>query len=153
MLTNANAFTIASNDGICRFDRPEVADCYTKVTDDAFLSGTATGSSSTTILNDTSKDFTAAGIKPGDRLENNTDGRTGFVVKVNSSTQASINNFYGMTNTGISSGDSYRIKVATASISGTGYYSYGDSYRFFIYDASQDFYANVNAGDIVVDQG
>lgn len=155
--TVSSTLTVAANDGLCRFDMAEVADCEGTVTDTAFLTGTATASSSTTILNDTSRDFTAAGIKPGDMLVNNTDSRTGFVVKVNSSTQAAINNYYSMTDTGISSGDSYRIKVATSSISGTSDYS--DWYttdpwpywRFYLQDSSKNFYTTVNVGDIVVD--
>lgn len=150
--TVSSTLTIAANDGLCRFDRGETVDCYGKVTDTAFLSGTATSGSGSTTLIDSGKDFTAAGIKAGDMLVNNTDGTTGFVVNVTSSTQATINNFYLMAGTGISSGDSYRIKVATASISGTqGYPYWYDSYRFYLYDPSKNFFTTVNLGDIVVD--
>lgn len=156
--TLSSSLNINMSGSYCAWLVPAVVDCkIDKYTDSNFLTGTATSGSSITQLYDTSKDFITTGIKPGDKLENTSDSRTGFVVSVSSSTQASINNFYAMTDTGISSGDSYRIKVATSSVSGTSDYSdwyTGDPtpyWRFYLQDTSKNFYTTVNLGDIVVD--
>jgi len=73
------------------------------------VTGSKTGSSSTTVLTDTTAGFVADGVAIGDMITNDTDGSTARVVSVDSATQITCTALADGTDNTWTSGDEYTI--------------------------------------------
>ena len=74
-------------------------------------SGTHTGGTSTTVLNDPDADFVTADVRIGDKVSNITDGSSGSVTVVNSATSVTVGGLLtGGTDDDFDDGDAYTIE-------------------------------------------
>ena len=110
----------------------------------ALLVGMTTSGSSALTLNDSSKDFDQIGVSAGDIVEDLTDGSSGMVATV-ASTSLTVTALGGGTNNAFAAGDSYRIRsshgVATSGSGG-----------LTLVDSGKDFSAlGIQAGDLLID--
>lgn len=121
---NSGTITVAESDGQCFWINSTVAECNGTFTDTTFLSGTATSvttpepADGNEYFYDTNMDFDDAGVYEGDKVENLTNGTIGLVDSA-TSTGIHFLSITGETGFSISTGDNYRISVATKRISNT----------------------------------
>jgi len=121
---NSGTITVSETEGLCTWVNSTIAECKGTYTDVAFLSGTATSvttpepADGNEYFYDTTKDFDDAGVDEGDKVENLTNGTKGLVDSA-SSTGIHFTNIGGETDFSISTGDSYRISIATKRIQNT----------------------------------
>jgi len=118
---NSGTISVSEADSQCTWINSTIAECTGTYTDTAFLSGTATSTSVLPVnepasgneyFYDTSQDFDDAGVYEGDKVENLTNGTKGLVDYADS-TGVHFMSIDGEIAFSISTGDSYRISVAT----------------------------------------
>lgn len=104
--------------GACVWTDPATAECAGTRTE-SFFEGTATAATAAAVLEDTDRmDFANAwGVERGDRIENLTDGSTGVIDDVGTTT-LSVVKMSGGTNNAFAPGDRYAVRVASRVVRG-----------------------------------
>ena len=111
--THSGTISIDAANGECVWIAEQIADCRGKWVDDTFLSGTTdlNSSGATVTIQDTSINFTEAGVKLGDLVENTSDGLSG-IVKSRSTSSFTAVSITGETAFSAGAGDQFRVSVA-----------------------------------------
>ncbi|NNE39175.1 MAG: hypothetical protein HKN08_12785, partial [Gammaproteobacteria bacterium] len=115
---NSGAVSIDESNTLCNWLAPDMVNCKGIFNDPtaSFLAGAATTGTSSTTLRDSAMNFTSLGIKRGDRINNISDGTTGIIFDVDSSTQLGLVSISGQTAISMNIGEDYQIELAASTI-------------------------------------
>jgi len=136
----SGTITIANSEADCNWLASTIVDCRGSYTDSDFLSGIVT-SAAASQLTDSSKNFSEAGVKKGDKIKNST-GVLGVVFQTTSSDTVQFLRILPATVPVFSTGDAYRIYIATkqsANVTATS----GSAGRVFFSTSQIAFYDSV----------
>ncbi len=146
----SGTISVADTDADCNWIASTIVDCRGSYTDDAFLTGTATAVASSQ-LTDSTKNFSEAGVKKGDKIEKLSSGETGVISQVPSANTVRFVRISPASVPGFSVGNAYRIHVATrvsADVTSTTPTS-GATGRVYFSTTLSSFYSSVDIGDVI----
>ncbi len=144
---NNSTLSVSATDGRCIWVDQAIADCRGSISDPNFLSGTVTGQSGS-YLTDSSQNFSATGIKRGDKVVNTSDSTAGIVRSVPSATTLQISNISGYASLNHAVGQPYRVYTASHSISGHASWGSQLAPYYKMYASGADL-STVKVGDVI----